>query len=92
MNFADLVSTVPDFKEYLKVQRHSNVFGCNLYDYCITQEDLADGTFKILDFKFLCSIEKVEEIIDKWAPNEVTANKAVNSLRLYGSVELIDEY
>lgn len=92
MNFVGLISTVPDFKEYLKVQRHSSAFGCNLYDYCITQEDLADGTFKILKFEFLLPIEKVEKVIDEWAPKEVTANKAINCLRLYGSVELTTEY
>lgn len=74
-----------DFKETLDVIANDN----GTYCYCRTQEDLATGEIKVLDFSEGSMWHEVDSIVEDFASNKEEYNDICNAIDKYGRVTKI---
>lgn len=83
-----------DFQEILIIQRHNSTTGPldNLYDYCKSKYDLADGTVQILDFGELISLEEACNLIIDFSESLEQAEKRLKHFKESKSAYLSEMY
>ena len=83
-----------DFKDYLYVRQHNGLLGhCfQHFDYCWSQEDLANSTIKILDFGEWADEKKIHQLIEDFSPSKEEASRNIEYFKKYSRIELTEEY
>jgi hypothetical protein len=83
-----------DFCEHFNARRDTDQFDCpsNHYSWARVQEDLADGTFKIINFGCEVSLGEVLAALDEFAPSLEDSKKYVRMFLDKDYIALKDEY
>lgn len=83
-----------DFREELNIAQYNSTSGPlpGVFNCCRAQEDLGDGTFRILDFKERINEDEAIKLIIDFSSSLEEASKRIEVFKKTKKICLTDEY